>query len=184
LSCGLLFCLVIFLPGAARPFSCRLSCAAFLFDFATIDGGAGASGQTSPWRDSTAAQDEPGLEDVEPLLGGEVWGRVVCWAGGEWERGRCPAPAQSCLPPDGLVPRLASAKRQMQSQPRKPDHKPLREWACLLRGPTSSALPEPWFHHGRPPHMHTTSLYTLPTGGKIPCARLLPPYHYHARRIS
>ena len=49
------------LPGAARPFSCRLSCAAVLFDFATIDGGAGAgaSGQTSPRRDSTAAQDEP-----------------------------------------------------------------------------------------------------------------------------
>lgn len=80
LSCGMLFCFVIFLPGAARPFSCRLSCAAFLFDFATIDGGAGASGQTSPWRDSTAAQDEPGLEDVEPLLGGGVWGGVVCWA--------------------------------------------------------------------------------------------------------
>jgi hypothetical protein len=121
----MLFCFVTFLPGAARPFSCRLSCAAFLFDFATIDGGAGASGQTSPWRDSTAAQDEPGLEDVEPLLGGG-YVRVSCAAGRDvvGERGRCPAPAQSCLPPDGLVPRLASAKRQMQSQPRKPVHKP------------------------------------------------------------
>lgn len=57
----LLFCLEMRLPGAARPFSCRLSCAAFLFDFATIDGGAGAGagGQTSPRRDSTAGQDEP-----------------------------------------------------------------------------------------------------------------------------
>lgn len=38
LSCGLLFCFAMRLPGAARPFSCLLSCVLppFLFVFATM----------------------------------------------------------------------------------------------------------------------------------------------------
>lgn len=104
---GLLFCLSMRLPGAARPFSCRLSCAAVLFDFATIDGGAGAgaSGQTSPRRDSTAGQDEPDWKTLSRcsvvavragmrrrVLGGGRGSEVVRERG-SWrpEAGSCPA---------------------------------------------------------------------------------------------
>lgn len=75
LSVGLLFWRWTRLPGAARPLSLRLSCwdAAFFLPFATIEGGARASGR-SPQVDSTAAQDEP------------VWKRGA--AGGGWNNGR------------------------------------------------------------------------------------------------
>lgn len=83
LSVGLLFWRWTRLPGAARPLSLRLSCwdAAFFLPFATIEGGARASGR-SPQVDSTAAQDEPVWKRG---AAGRVWnngrrGRVrVCW---------------------------------------------------------------------------------------------------------
>lgn len=74
LSWDELFCLVMRLPGAALPFSCRLSWAfaGFLFPFATIGGG--ADGVRTPRADSTAGQDEP---DWKMVAAGGVGG-VVC----------------------------------------------------------------------------------------------------------